>query len=430
VRAVADGEMTVGRWPLSVGGRLMIDGEAITVTAVDGGEVQGFTGRGEPVRFVLTRVESSPSATVEIGAWRFGQVLLDAGALCDGQLREAAELLAHLNEASFGYRSGDRGRPAPGEPRERFDPDRTTPSDRLAAKAAELGCSVETLRRRRRLLQHRGLAGLVDGRHTRSVTGSGVDEMLRDAIIAEARELEKASDVRKMQFRVRVASRLARETGEPLVLPSTRPTFNRIVDEVLAPTGLFRLPAKSRRSAQSAPDDMFGSLVAERPGEFVAIDTTSLDVFAIDPFTFQWVKLDLTAAIDVCTRSILAFRLTPFSTQGVDLALLLSDLLSPTPVDGRWPTDVPYPYCGVPENLVLRAFELPAGTALAPRPNVRPGTVVIDRGRNYQSVVFMAACEYLRINVQSARPYRGSDKPWIERLFRTKRTQSLSFASR
>ena len=53
---------------------------------------------------------------------------------------------------------------------------------------------------------------------------------------------------------------------------------------------------------------MFESLVVERPGEFVAIDTTSLDVFAIDPFTFQWVGLDLTAAIDVCTRSILAFR--------------------------------------------------------------------------------------------------------------------------
>ena len=58
-----------------------------------------------------------------------------------------------------------------------------------------------------------------------------------------------------------------------------------------APTGLFRLPAKSRRSAQSAPSENLGSLVAERPGEYVAIDTTSLDVFAIDPFTFQWVGL-------------------------------------------------------------------------------------------------------------------------------------------
>jgi hypothetical protein len=210
-----------------------------------------------------------------------------------------------------------------------------------------------------------------------------------------------------------------------LELPSSRQTFNRIVDEVLAPTGLFRLSAKSRRSAQSAPVEDLGSLVAERPGEYVAIDTTSLDVFAIDPFTFQWVGLDLTAALDVCTRSIVAFRLTPYSTQGVDLALLLSDLISPVPMDGRWPADVPYPYCGVPENLILRAFELPAGTVLAPRPTVRPGTIVVDRGRNYQSVVFMAACEQLRINVQSARPYRGSDKGWIERLFRTMRERLL-----
>jgi transposase InsO family protein len=424
VGAFAGGGMIDPRWPLSIGGRLVIDGEAITVTSVDGVDVRGFTGRGAPVHYALPRVEEQPAVTCN-EEWRFGSVLLDAGALTAAQLRDAAELLAHLNEASFGYRSGDRGRPAPGEPRESFDPGRTTLRDRLAAKAAELGCSVETLRRRRRWLVRRGLVGLVDGRHTRSVTGPGVDERIRAAIIAEARELENASDVRKMQFRARVASRLARESGEPLELPSSRQTFNRLVDDVLRPTGLFRLPAKSRRSAQAAPSDMFGSLVAERPGEFVAIDTTSLDVFAIDPFTFQWVGLDLTAAIDVCTRSILAFRLTPFSTQGVDLALLLSDLLSPTPVDGRWPADVPYPYCGAPENLVLRAFELEAGTPLAPRPTVRPGTVVIDRGRNYQSVAFMAACEHLRINVQSARPYRGSDKGWIERLFRTMRERLL-----
>ena len=412
------------RWPLGVGGRLIIDGEVITVTAVDGADVHGFMASGEQVRFALTRiVEASAEARGE--EWRFGSALLDAGALSTAQVRDAAELLGDLNEASFGYRSGDPGRPSPGEPRASYDPDRTTLRERLAAKATELGCSAETLRKKRRSVQRQGLAALVDGRQARAATGSGVDDRLRAAILAEAKGLAESSDVRKLQFRARVASRLARESGEPFELPSSRQTFNRIVDEVLAPTGLFRLPAKSRRSAQSAPSETFGSLVAERPGEYVAIDTTSLDVFAIDPFTFQWVGLDLTAAIDVCTRSILAFRLTPFSTQGVDLALLLSDLLSPTPMDGRWPADVSYPYCGVPENLVLRAFELPAGTVLAPRPTVRPGTVVIDRGRNYQSVAFMAACGYLHINVQSARPYRGSDKGWIERLFRTMRERLL-----
>ena len=417
------GEVT-GRWPLSVGGRLVIGGEAITVHSVDGAEVRGYTERGEPARFVLTRVEHE-QAEAGNEERRFGSVLVDAGALSDRQLCEAAELLGHLNEAWFGYRSGDPERALPDEPRAGFDPAQTTLRERVGAKAVELGCSAGKLHYKRGELLRRGMAALLDGRAARSVTGVGIDERLRAAIIAEARELENASDVRKMQFRGRVASRLARETGDPLELPSTRQTFNRIVDDVLRPTGLFRLPAKSRRSAHAAPSDSFGSLVAERPGEYVAIDTTSLDVFAIDPFTFQWVGLDLTAAIDVCTRSILAFRLTPFSTQGVDLALLLSDLLSPTPVDGRWPEDVPYPYCGVPENVVLRAFDLPAGTTLAPRPTVRPGTVVIDRGRNYQSVAFMAACAHLRINVQSARPYRGSDKGWIERLFRTMRERLL-----
>ena len=332
---------------------------------------------------MLTRAVEEPARANE--EWRFGAVLLDAGALSDAQLREAAGLLAHLNEAWFGYRSGDPGRASPGEPRAGFDPAQTTLRERVAATAAELGCSVGKLHQKRGELLRRGVAALVDGRAARSATGPGVDVRLREAIVAEARELAEASDVRKMQFRARVASRLARESGEPLELPSSRQTFNRIVDDVLRSTGLFRLPAKSRRSAQSAPSEMFGSLVAERPGEFVAIDTTSLDVFAIDPFTFQWVGLDLTAAIDVCTRSILAFRLTPFSTQGVDLALLLSDLLSPTPMDGRWPADVPYPYCGVPENLVLRAFELDGGHAVGAAADRQAGDSR-DRPRSQLSV--------------------------------------------
>jgi transposase InsO family protein len=420
----AHGGMTGPTRRLALDGSLLIDGERVTVTEVDGAEVRGVTENGEPRRFVLMPVEPEPERE-RVEEWRLGSVLLEGGALSDGQLREAGELLAHLNEAWFGYRSGDPGRPGPGEPRERFDPAATSLGERLEAKAAELGCSVETLRRKRREVQRDGLCALVDGRAARSAKGAGIDPGLRAAILDEAADLADASDVRKMQFRARVASRLARESGEPVALPGSRRSFNRIVEEVLAPSGLFRLPAKSRRSQASAPSEGLGSLVAERPGEFVAIDTTSLDVFAIDPFTFQWVRLDFTAALDVCTRSVLAFRLTPFSTQGVDLCLLLSDLLSPTPMDGRWPTDVPYSYCGVPENIMLRAFDLEAGTALAPRPTVRPGTIVVDRGRNYQSVAFMAACEQLRINVQSARPYRGSDKGWIERLFRTMRERLL-----
>ena len=140
--------MTEPRWPLAVGGRLMIDGETITVHSVEGAEVRGYTEGGEPVRFVLTRI-ALDSASVCNEEWRFGPVMLEAGALSDAQLRGAAELLAHLNEAWFGYRSGDPGRPSPGEPRPGFDPEQTTVRQRVAAKAAELGCSAGKLHQKR-----------------------------------------------------------------------------------------------------------------------------------------------------------------------------------------------------------------------------------------------------------------------------------------
>lgn len=62
-------------WPLSVGGRLVIDGQAVIVSAVDGAEVRGFTAAGEPVRFVLTRVAEQPAEFCNEELW-FGAVML------------------------------------------------------------------------------------------------------------------------------------------------------------------------------------------------------------------------------------------------------------------------------------------------------------------------------------------------------------------
>ncbi len=96
----------------------------ITVCSVDGAEVLGYAAGGERVRFLLTRVGGEPAAVND--AWRFGAVLLEAGALSNAQLRDAAGLLGDLNEAWFGYRSGEAGRASPGEPRAGFDPAQTT----------------------------------------------------------------------------------------------------------------------------------------------------------------------------------------------------------------------------------------------------------------------------------------------------------------
>ena len=44
MRAAANGCMTGQSWPLNIGGRLVIDGETITVTSVDGTDVQRIHG--------------------------------------------------------------------------------------------------------------------------------------------------------------------------------------------------------------------------------------------------------------------------------------------------------------------------------------------------------------------------------------------------
>jgi hypothetical protein len=110
VGAASGGGMIEPRWALAIGGRLIVDGETITVHCVEAGEVRGYTAVGDPVRFVLTRMVEGPTRAC-CEEWQFGSGLLDAGALSDVQLREAADLLAHLNEAWFGDRSGDPGRP-------------------------------------------------------------------------------------------------------------------------------------------------------------------------------------------------------------------------------------------------------------------------------------------------------------------------------
>ena len=50
----------------------------ITVHAVDGPDVCGYTECGEPVRLVLSRVVEEPARRCH-EAWRFGPVLLEAG---------------------------------------------------------------------------------------------------------------------------------------------------------------------------------------------------------------------------------------------------------------------------------------------------------------------------------------------------------------
>ena len=111
-------------------------------------------------------------------------------------------------------------------------------------------------------------------------------------------------------------------------MPS-KATFNRLVNALSAGRHTFG-SATTRRSAANRPDGPFTVTWAARPGQQVQIDTTPLDVSAVFD-DGQARRVELTAAIDVATRTICAAVLRPVGTRAVDASLLLARMLVPEP---------------------------------------------------------------------------------------------------
>jgi transposase InsO family protein len=108
----------------------------------------------------------------------------------------------------------------------------------------------------------------------------------------------------------------------------------------------------------------------------VLLDSTRLDVFAMEPVTLRWVQAELTIAMDLFTRCVLGLRVTPVSTKSVDVASVLFEALSPPVVPVGWPPEAAWPYHGVPGSLVVDAER-----AQGPRftgPGLLPDTIVVD----------------------------------------------------
>jgi putative transposase len=118
-------------------------------------------------------------------------------------------------------------------------------------------------------------------------------------------------------------------------------------------TNAVRGSAKGRRSIADRPKGVYGRLRATRPGEYVILDTQSLDVFAMKPVTCRWLPCQLTVAQDLFTRCIIGLRVTPVSTKAVDVAGVLHQAVLPqvlpdtVSAEGRWP------YHGLPQQLVF-----------------------------------------------------------------------------
>jgi transposase InsO family protein len=329
--------------------------------------------------------------------------------------QQAEELLAHLNETETGFRSGSASDALAGEPRPAYDPTLGNLEQRLRAKADELELNVRSLKRYRSNYRKHGLIALVDKRAAR-IRPERIEPRVKEAIVSVLDDLTYSSTVSKSRVRRLVERRLDTMHGVGVVPLPSESTFLRHLNRITHSRNSGG-SARSRRNAANRPETPYRRTDVNRPGEVVLIDSTPLDVFALDPVSFDWLPLELTIALDVFTRSIVAAVLTPRGTRGVDLSLLLRDVIGPKPLPpgatGGWC------YPGVPEEIVIALDPGFSGQAVAGIPAVVPETVVIDHGKAYLSQTFKDACAYLGITVQFARPKTPTDKAHVERVFRT-----------
>lgn len=248
----------------------------------------------------------------------------------------------HVQEVLTGYRLGHVDLALEGEPRADYAPG-VPMLHRYAAKAAELGVGASTLRRWVSALKRSGPAGLVNERPVRNVVDRVATRWVEMARSVLEGRIKSSRPVRNLVL-IEIEERLAKEHGPGTVPLPARTTGYEVLRELAKGTNAFEGSTKGKRSIANAPQGTYGRLRATRPGEYVVLDTNSLDVFAMEPVTCRWVRCELTVAMDLYSRCITGLRLTPVSTKSVDVAGVLFETVRPreVPADGG----EPLPYCG------------------------------------------------------------------------------------
>ena len=239
------------------------------------------------------------------------------------------------------------------------------------------------------------------------------DPRLIEAINFVLEGKSRSSTVSQTTAIEQITRRIERLHGDSVKLPS-RSTFFRLLEA--DDRGQFTFgSAKTRESLALQPAGKFGTRTALRPGELVEMDSTRIDVMLrIDEETVG--RPELTILLDVATRSILAAMLRPEGTKSVDLVAVLARALVPygRRMEGVRETRQLISTAWVDDQLIdQERFER---LRLA-QPYVFPDTITTDRGRNYLSRHFRAACETLQISLITSAPHTPTDKPHVERAF-------------
>ncbi|MFF7098129.1 hypothetical protein ACFY9A_37955 [Streptomyces rubradiris] len=224
----------------------------------------------------------------------------------------------HVQEVRSGYQLGSAELALEGEPQPDYAPG-VPLMHRYKAKAAELSVSVTTVRRWVALVEESGPAGLVSKRQPTSVLDR-VDPRWLETARSVIKRLEKSSRPVRGLVLIEIEERVVKEYGPGVVSIPKQTKGYALLKELSRGTNAFDGSTKGKRSIANRPQGVFGRLRATRPGEYVVLDTNSLDVFAMEPVTCRWVQCELTVAMDLYSKVITGLRLTPVSTKSTDVA--------------------------------------------------------------------------------------------------------------
>ncbi|MER7279450.1 Mu transposase C-terminal domain-containing protein [Dactylosporangium sp. NPDC000244] len=407
--------MTVSRpRVLQAGDTVRLSGSLHTVVSVSAATVRLRDVLAEETELPLPQVMRA----LELVSASDPAPLPPAGVL-NGLPPAAAELARWWEGHIIEVLTGRRPDAAPGSaPRPEYDPARHSLRQRELRKHAELvreghEVSFAKVKRLRLAYETDGLWGLVDQRTARPSKAVGrVDDRVVAAVSRAIAGETTRSTGTVSRLRRRVQQILVEQYGDDAPEMPSPATFYRVVARLSQGKHTFG-SAKTRRSLAKAPEGPFGAVTALRPGEWMQVDSTPLDVrVVLDTGVVD--RAELTWMVDLATRSIPAAVLRP-TTKAVDAAVLLARTLTPEPMRPGWSDAVRMARSVFPHRrLVVLDERLEQAAA---RPVIVPETIVCDHGRAYISQTFRSACRAMGINFQPT--HKGS--PWekgvVERSF-------------
>lgn len=333
--------------------------------------------------------------------------------------RRARDLLQVLTGSRRGLPDLDR---LDGSMDERYEPAKTTQTDRLDLKSAELRLlrqepwSKAQLYRQLAAFQQDGVLALVHGNRRLPL---GLPDLPDSARTVLDEFIDEQPARPKIEVAVLAALAQARlwEAGVDITFTSSELTA--VLGELTRGRALHR-EAKSRRNRTPIVGRTYGAMLASRPGEIVQVDATETTMHPWFPHVGR-AKAYILTGIDVYTRMIVACRVVANVPTSRDVAMLLWDMGRPQITRSGWPFEYQL-IRGLPRFVSVQfssqGGQPPGPEVIGSKLGVQPTFVVLDHGRENESLHLINAAVRNGINLIYCPPGAGWTKGIVESVHR------------